>query len=374
MNHNVAANTFQRILLIKLRHHGDMLLITPVINTLSECYPKAQIDVLMYLETQDILVANPRIHRLITIDRQWKKQGITAQLCHEYRLLKDIKAQGYDLVINLADQWRSALITALSQAPVRLGFDLPKRQHFFWRYCHTHLVDTTRHATQHTVEQNLSILDALQLPTVSTKVSMCYTPSDWEHCQVELSKRNIGKHYIVIQPTSRWFFKCWSEVKWAEVITALHQDGYKLVLTSGPDASEQKMVADILAHAPTDGVISLSGQLTLRQLASLIDHAVLFLGVDSVPMHMAAAMQTPCIALFGPSKLTFWCPWQASGDIIWAGHYGKLPDPDDIDTQTNQRYLDLIPASDVIAKARQQLSREVTCESTCETAIARQLL
>ncbi|QDX31722.1 putative lipopolysaccharide heptosyltransferase III [Dickeya poaceiphila] len=360
MNHNVAANAFQRILLIKLRHHGDMLLITPVINTLSECYPEAQIDVLMYLETQDMLVANPRIHRLITIDRQWKKEGVAAQLRHEFRLLKDITAQGYDIVVNLADQWRSALITGLSRAPIRLGFGFPKRQHVFWRYCHTHLVDTHRHATQHTVEQNLSILDPLTLPAVNTQVSMCYTPSDWELCQKKLHQQHIGERYIVIQPTSRWFFKCWSEAKWAEVITALHQEGYKLVLTSGPDASEQQMVADILARSPADGVISLSGQLTLRQLASLIDHAVLFLGVDSVPMHMAAALQTPCIALFGPSKLTFWHPWQATGEIIWAGHYGKLPDPDDIDTQTDQRYLDLIPADDVIAAARRQLSRETT--------------
>ncbi|SLM61350.1 MULTISPECIES: putative lipopolysaccharide heptosyltransferase III [Dickeya] len=355
MNHNVATTAIQRILLIKLRHHGDMLLITPVINTLSECYPNARIDVLMYLETQDMLAANPRINRLITIDRQWKKQGIAAQLTHEYRLLKDIKKQGYDMVVNLADQWRSALITGLTKAPVRLGFNFPKRQHLVWRRSHTQLVETDGHATQHTVEQNLSILTPLHLATLSTQVSMCYTPSDWQYTQLRLQQQQVGERYIVVQPTSRWLFKCWDEIKWAEVIGALHQEGYQVVLTSGPEASEQRMVAQIMAHSPKERVISLSGQLTLRQLAALIDHAALFLGVDSVPMHMAAALHTPCIALFGPSKLTFWHPWQASGEVIWAGHYGDLPDPDDIDTNTEQRYLDLIPAEDVIAAARRHL-------------------
>lgn len=65
------------------------------------------------------------------------------------------------------------------------------------------------------------------------------------------------------------------------------------------------MIDRILAASPKIGVVSLAGQLTLRQLAALIDHACLFIGVDSVPMHMAAALQTPCVALFGPSKLTF---------------------------------------------------------------------
>ena len=73
----------------------------------------------------------------------------------------------------------------------------------------------------------------------------------------------------------------------AATLTALQADGHQLVITSGPDAREQAMVERILALCPPQGVISLAGQLTLRQLAALIDHAKLFIGVDSVPMHMA---------------------------------------------------------------------------------------
>lgn len=141
----------------------------------------------------------------------------------------------------------------------------------------------------------------------------------------------------------------------AATISALQADGYTLVITSGPDKREQEMVATILASSPEERVISLAGQLTLRQLAALIDHAQLFLGVDSVPMHMAAALNTPCVALFGPSKLTLWHPWQAQGKTLWAGDYGPLPDPDDIDTKTDERYLDLIPVEVVLNAIRELL-------------------
>ncbi len=167
--------------------------------------------------------------------------------------------------------------------------------------------------------------------------------------------KGVGDRYIVIQPTSRWFFKCWDEGKMAQTIAALQQDGHTIVLTAGPDKKELAMIDRILAASPQTGVVSLAGQLTLRQLASLIDHAILFIGVDSVPMHMAAALQTPCVALFGPSKLTFWSPWQVNGEVIWAGNYGPLPNPDAIDTKTTERYLDAIPVDAVVSAARRYL-------------------
>lgn len=346
----------QRILIVKLRHHGDMLLITPVISSLLQNYPQAQIDVLLYQDTQEMLASNPELSTIFAIDRQWKKQGTRAHLRHELNLLRRLYAQRYDLVINLADQWRSAILTRLTGARIRLGFDLPKRRGLLWRHCHTQLVPVSDHAHLHTVEQNLSLLTPLSLPMLSHRVTMSYEPQDWQSCEQLLRQQGVAGDYIVVQPTSRWFFKCWREEKIAATIAALQADGHQLVVTSGPDAQEKIMVERILALCPPQGVVSLAGQLTLRQLAALIDHAKLFVGVDSVPMHMAAALQTPCIALFGPSKLTFWRPWQVIGQVIWAGDFGELPDPDAINTGTDERYLDLIPTDAVIAAARSMLA------------------
>lgn len=87
----------------------------------------------------------------------------------------------------------------------------------------------------------------------------------------------------------------------------------------------------------------------------LIDRAKLFIGVDSAPMHMAAALQTPSVVLFGPSNLKQWHPWQAPHTLLWAGDYRPLPPPDDINTDTPERYLDAIPVTDVITAVAERL-------------------
>lgn len=344
-----------RILVIKLRHHGDMLLITPLIHALKQQYPAAEVDVLLYEETREMLSANSDIHQIFGIDRKWKKQGTAYQLKQEWALLSALRRRRYDLVVNLADQWRSAIMTAFTGATTRVGFNFSKRNGLVWRKSHTHLASTAMHNHQHTVEQNLSILQPLGLAISDAPARMGYTAQDWQHCEALLPV-DYREQYIVIQPTSRWFFKCWSEAKMSELINSLSAQGHAIVLTSGPDDKELKMVETIVAGCPHARVHSLAGQLTLRQLAALIDHARLFIGVDSVPMHMAAALNTPLVALFGPSKLTFWRPWQAQGEVIWAGDYGPLPDPDTVDTRTSERYLNIIPAQAVIDAAQRLLA------------------
>lgn len=112
--HDVTPAAPHKILLIKLRHHGDMILTTPVINNLRQHYPAAEIDVLLYKETAPILAHHPAIAHIHVIDREWKKQGLLHQLEHEYALAQTLRARHYDLVINLADQWRSAIVALLS--------------------------------------------------------------------------------------------------------------------------------------------------------------------------------------------------------------------------------------------------------------------
>ncbi|MGL5344209.1 MAG: putative lipopolysaccharide heptosyltransferase III [Plesiomonas sp.] len=344
-----------RILIIKLRHHGDMLLLSPVLNSLRKNYPTAQIDVLLYSETRPMLEHHPAIHRILQIDRQWKKLGLRQQLKHESNLLCHVRRQHYDLVLNLADQWRSAILTKISGATQRIGLNLAKREGIAWSRCHTQLIDCTPLQHLHTVEQNLAILAPLNLPQQSTQVTMAYTDSDRALVQHHLAILNITQSYVVIHPSARWFFKCWKNESFATLIDTLQEGGHAVILTSGPDLRELTMVNEIKALCQTTTPHSLSGQLSLPQLAALIDRAALFIGVDSVPMHMAAALKTPLIALFGPTKLHFWYPWQAIGKVIWAGDYGPLPDPDTINTHTEQRYLDIIPAEDVIQAAKELL-------------------
>ncbi|MDU5782447.1 MAG: putative lipopolysaccharide heptosyltransferase III [Pantoea sp.] len=344
--------TPHNILLIKLRHHGDMLLTTPVINALRQRYPQANIDVLLYKETRPMLEAHPAIRQLHVIDRKWKQEGSWRKLRHERDLLAAVRASRYDIVINLADQWRSALITLASGAPLRIGFAFNKRNNAFWRRCHNCLVPTSNHNQLHTVEQNMTALTPLGISPQGARASMHYSAVDGQKVDALLAEQGVDSAFIVFQPTSRWNFKCWEEEKVAVTIDQLAQANRKVVLTAAPDKHEMAMIARIQALCTTPHLVTLAGQLTLPQLAALIDRARLFIGVDSAPMHMAAALDTPCIALFGPTKLQFWRPWGDHNRVIWAGDYGPLPNPDAIDTNTRERYLSAIPVDDVVEAAR----------------------
>ena len=121
--------------------------------------------------------------------------------------------------------------------------------------------------------------------------------------------------FIHAHPTSRWLFKAWTEEANAELFRRLARDGHRVVVSAAPDAREKSIVGRILAQAPD--AVDLSGQLTLRELAALTARARLFFGVDSAPMHIAAAMGTPVVALFGPTVEAFgFFPYHAKASVL----------------------------------------------------------
>lgn len=338
----------KKILLIKLRHHGDILLTTPVINALRQHYPEAVIDMLIYKESCPLVKKHPAINQFHLIDHDKKHLEFFEKRLDEIKLIQAVYRAHYDIVINLADQWSSAIVTGLSGASTRIGFDFSKRRHLFWRLCHNIRVSTDNHDKLHTVEQNMSALMPLGINLDSAEVTVHYSEADQQQITYVLAQYAVTDKFIVIQPTSRWMFKCWEDEKVATLIDSLIGIGKKVILTASAEKTELEQVEKILSLCTSTDVISLAGQLTLTQLAALIDRAELFIGVDSAPMHIAAALKTPCLALFGPSKTVHWRPWGKNNRFIWAGNYAELPDPDCIDTRTSQRYLSAIPVEDVL--------------------------
>jgi len=344
-----------RILVIKLRHFGDVLLTTPLINTLKANYPHALIDVLVYEGTEVMLAGNKAVYLTYTVDRSLKKQGLKKQYCGEKALLNSLGTWHYDLILNLSDQWRAAFYCYKLKPTFSIGFRYPRRNNRLWHFCHSALVDTDLQPSRHTVMNNLSILEPLALPVICTDVTMSYRQMDIDH--LELLCRKIPlTDYIVIQPTARWAFKNWSLNSYSQLIDHLMQRGEKIVITGGRTEEEISSIRQILYGCLyPDEIINLAGKLDMPELAVLIDRAKLFIGVDSAPMHMAAALQTPSVVLFGPSNLKQWHPWQAPHTLIWAGNYRPLPSPDDINTDTSERYLDAIPVADVITAVVRRL-------------------
>ena len=340
----------KRYLIIKLRHHGDVLLMTPMVHALKQREPDCEVDVLIYQETRDMVAAHPHIHTIHCIDRQWKKQGTRAQIGHEWALLQAVRQRRYDAVVCLADQWRGALLTRASGAKVRIGVDFPYRKGRVWPSCFTDLVPALG-MDRHTVEQNLLALEPLGIALdKNTPSTMAYRPEDKSHVEQMLREQGWqGEGYVVMHPGSRWFFKCWDDDKTTTIAQRLLAQGLTVVLSAAPEQRELNMLQTLQAQLQplTGRLCVLAGCMNLRELGALIDGADLFIGVDSVPMHMAAALQTPAVALFGPSWLSRWHPWSDTATVVYAGDFGELPHPDSIDVNTNTRYLSAIPVDAV---------------------------
>jgi heptosyltransferase-3 len=158
-----------------------------------------------------------------------------------------------------------------------------------------------------------------------------------------------GQPYAVVHPGSRWMFKAWTVEGNARVVDHLAARGLAVVLTAAPDAQETRFSDEILRHTRVD-CIDLRGRLTLEELGAVIRQARLFVGVDSVPMHIAAAVDTPGVALFGPSSDIEWKPWSDAVQVVASRDFPCRPcGIDGCGGSKRSDCLATLPAGQVIA-------------------------
>ena len=308
----------KRVLVIKLRHFGDVLLTSPVFTVLQNQIPGVEIDALVYSETSPMLADHPALSQLHCIDRNWKKQSIKTQWGHERQLLQNLRSRQYDLIIHLTEHARGARLVRRLKPTYAVAQSYPGKRGRWWKNSFTHTYRIPARP-RHTVEVHLDALRRLGIyPAAEERRLLLVSGTDAENKVTDLLQQHDLKQgeYLLIHPTSRWMFKGWSRQGFVEVIQQLHSMGHKLVLTSAPDSVELEVVDQIMADIGERPIVNLAGQLNLKDLAVLIDQARCFIGLDSVPMHIAAAMNTPCIALFGPSDEQTWGPWQVKHKVL----------------------------------------------------------
>ena len=302
----------RRALVIKLRHHGDVLLSAPVFSVLKARAPQVEIDALVYADTAQMLTLHPAIDQVHTIDRNWKKLGPLGQASAEWQLLQTLRGRHYDLVVHLTEHPRGAWIARLVGARWAVAPQVRGRGRF-WKSAFTHFTGAPMNALRHTVERNLDALRRIGIyPAPEERVVTLVAGADADaRVAALLAGHGVADgSFVHVHPASRWHFKCWPVEKMAALIDGLHGAGQQVVLSAAPDPAELAMIDAIQARLNRPA-ISLAGQLSLKGLAALAARARLFVGVDSAPMHIAAAMGTPCVALFGPSGDREWGPWQA---------------------------------------------------------------
>lgn len=309
----------KRALVVKLRHHGDVLLSSPVFQVLRNRAPHVEVDALVYHDTREMLMGHPAISQIHAIDRNWKRDGLASQLRFESALFRTLQERRYQLLIHLTDHWRGAW---LAQALRPRWAVAPARDSRLWRWSFSHRYPLPRGRPRHTVELDLDALRRIGVQPGDVEKRLVLNPGAEAQARVDqlLAGAGLGpRTFIHIHPTSRWLFKTWTEEANSELIRRLVRDGHSVVITGAPDAREKAIVGRIVGDARVP-VTDFSGQLTLRELAALAGRARLFFGVDSAPMHIAAAMRTPVVALFGPSGEKQWGPWHVPHRVVTSSH------------------------------------------------------
>jgi len=307
----------RRALVIKLRHHGDVLLSSPVFSALKRAAPSAELDALVYLETAPMLERHPAISVVHTIDRSVKTRGPLAQFAVDGRLWSALRARHYDLVVHLTEHPRGAWLSRITGARYRVA---PERARggWFWRWCFTHRYLLPQSTPRHTVEADLDALRRIGIWPEDSDKRLIHVPGADAEARVAalLAEHGLARRrFAVIHPASRWLFKCLPAAPTAALIDHIVARGLAVVLTGAPDPAEGPLVAAIKA-ATTSPHVDLTGRLSLPELSALISSARLFVGCDTAPMHLAAAAGTPVVAWFGPSDERIWGPWRVPHRVV----------------------------------------------------------
>jgi len=291
-----------KILIIKYRNIGDVLLVTPLISNLKLFYPDAQIDFALNRGTEEMITLNPNVSEVLVYDRsQIKSLNLVNKIWKEFQFLSSFRNKNYQVVINLTEGDRGCLIAILTKAPVRIGYPSSNR---LLKKAFSHTLP--KQNFRHTIETNLDPLKSLKIPIKSKKVNLFWTDKDDEAIIREL---NAIDNFIHIHPVSRWLFKCISDFTMSRIIDYCEIElGIKVVITSSSENLEIQKVNNILKDSKSKP-LNLSGKLSLKETAALNKKAKLFIGVDTAIMHISASNNVPVLAFFGPSGANHWGPW-----------------------------------------------------------------
>jgi heptosyltransferase-3 len=301
----------QSILVIKLRNIGDVLLTSPVFANLRICYPQARICALVNSGTDAMLTDNPDIDHVYAYQRAIKKAPFIQRITNELRFLAKIRRERFDLVINMTEGDRGAIVALTSGAAFKVGVTAYGRGFRGKDRVFDMLLDPLPEEF-HTVDQNLAFLNALDIPVVHKRVSFHFDEQTRNAVRTRLQQAGlVPGEYFHAHVTSRWMFKTPSPATMAAILDRLTElTGLPGVVETAPVPKEIEYLERVIAaccHTPVN-----LGDVPLKQLGALSGMARFFVGVDSAPMHIAAAMDVPVLALFGPLPARTWGPWDNS--------------------------------------------------------------
>ena len=297
----------RRLGVFKLRNIGDVLMMTPVLRALRETFPEARISAVVNSGTEAMLANNPHIDEVLVYRRG---AGVGAEIA----LLRELRRRRFDLTIAFTEGQRTAWYSLLCGARTRLGVVKLLRGQRNWAYnVPMYGVNGPHEVVSHFV---MLAEAGLKLRTPEPgPLCLVVTEEDRAWAREQLAPLRPAP-VVHVHPVSRWLWKCWDDASMATVIDWLQAErGVRVVVTSGPVDRERETARAILSRCRTKPLY-FDGTLSLAQTAALSAESDGYFGVDTAPMHMAAAVGAPVVALFGPTHPQNWGPWTPLGRVL----------------------------------------------------------
>ncbi|HEY2894563.1 MAG TPA: glycosyltransferase family 9 protein [Pirellulales bacterium] len=287
----MAAHGSPRILIVRLSAIGDVLHGLPVLVALREALPDAYLAWVVEGRSSELLRNHSSLDEVISVPRGWLKKPSAV-----WNLRRRLRAEGFDIAIDVQGLTKSAVAAWLSGAPRRIGFAGQDGREIS-RWLNNELVLPAR---THVVDRNLELLRAIAIDPRKVLFDLQGDVSARDTARSMLVDASLDGRFVLINPGAGWPSKLWPSERYAAVA---HELGKRraigsLVVWAGEQ--EHRWAQQIVAGS--GGFARLAPATSLSELAALAELAALFLGSDTGPMHLAAAVGTPCVALFGPSS------------------------------------------------------------------------
>lgn len=312
-----------KILIIRLRSIGDMLLATPAVTLLNRMLPQAEITVLSELGPSAMMENHPGVSSMMILDRgslKKRAKGLRRFLA-DLSMASWLRNAGFDLVIDLYGGPRSAAMAWMTKAPLRVGFEKK------WRSCfYSHSFPESQGL--HTVAINLELTRQAALLAGGGPEGNNWTSKEFPLVLPVTGKalaeagQLLGdqRDFFLIHAGARFAHtKAWDRNRFVSLISRVSRERGlgPVIIGTGEDTEASEEICNGLAQEGIS-VLNLCGRADLPTLAALCSKASLFIGNDSGPMHIAASQKCPAVGLFGPSDPVRWGPWSQRGQVVTA--------------------------------------------------------
>lgn len=293
----------KKILIIKPSSLGDIVHSLPFLNAIRERFPKAEIHWVIAKGFEDLLTGHPMVKKIWVINKDmWKKlTQITSSFNEIRNLLRELRKEKYDIVIDLQGLLRSGVITGATGSPVRIGFEEAREGSRFFYTCK---VEGGKGI--HAVDRYLKIAEFLGCNITE----VCFPLPLYANSSLVVHNSLPSEDYAVMVPGARWKTKKWPPEKFGELASLLP---IRTVIIGGK--GDKGIVKEILAFS-SGKTVSLVGETDLKGLIEVVRRSLFMISNDSGPMHIAAGLGIPVFAIFGPTDPMRTGPYGRSHAII----------------------------------------------------------